>query len=161
MKTNDTFPGSYQPKSSENAPCGPGFALHSLCLHFVKGRCRFGDRCRYSHDVLGILRTWVENPEAPLPKASATLRVLSYNVLGQANLTNHVDEMYRSVARDHLMLEHRVARMIAEVAALHPDVVCMQVRLCACCPLFARFLREERPPSRRRRWTCTTRCSAI
>ena len=113
-----------------------------LCTYFVRGHCRHGTACRFTHAAATQSegsplpvhhRLFVEAPAAGSVTGLAdyggklSLRLMSYNILADQYARQHAAELYSTVHRDLLDWPRRAALLAAEVAHWRPDVVCMQV----------------------------------
>ncbi|KAL4513210.1 hypothetical protein Ndes2437B_g08253 [Nannochloris sp. 'desiccata'] len=107
------------------------------CVHFLRGSCRFGMRCRFQHDTSATSLPFHhrESVEANLNKykipshlvdASPQLRIMSYNILADHYAQEHAQELYASVPWAALEWTSRADMIAKEVAYWNPDVVCFQ-----------------------------------
>lgn len=84
------------------------------CIYHLRGHCRFGAHCRFSHDVAEAAsralplhhRALVHSASAPAGVAAAGaavapwhFRIMSYNILADCLAHEHAAELYTSVPR--------------------------------------------------------------
>lgn len=58
--------------------------------------------------------------------AEERFTVVSYNILGDRNVSNHGD-LYRNVSQTYLDWDHRKRVICEELLRLNPDIICLQV----------------------------------
>ncbi|CAL8463659.1 g3193 [Coccomyxa elongata] len=107
-----------------------------VCTYFQKkGRCRYGDACRYSHSSPSLRqaagfqeRGWSHGQastshEHPL---FANVRIMSYNILADQLAHEHAHELYRACPRWCLQWQHRGPAILAEIEHWAPVIGCLQ-----------------------------------
>ncbi|CAN4088868.1 unnamed protein product [Withania somnifera] len=73
-----------------------------------------------------IVRHWVEGDALPGGQHQAErFTVVSYNILGDRNVSNHRD-LYRNVCPSYLDWDHRRRVICEELLGLNPDIICLQ-----------------------------------
>ncbi|KAM3246149.1 carbon catabolite repressor protein 4 3 isoform X2 [Capsicum annuum] len=73
-----------------------------------------------------IVRHWVEADALPGGQHHAErFTVVSYNILGDRNISNHGD-LYRNVPPNYLDWNHRRRVICEELLGLNPDIICLQ-----------------------------------
>ncbi|EFN57442.1 hypothetical protein CHLNCDRAFT_50978 [Chlorella variabilis] len=104
-----------------------------LCRHFLRGRCRFGSACRFSHQREDVAlpfghRQYVQSQASHAIRGNEggwRFRVLSYNVLADCLAQEH-KELYTSAPRFSLEWSFRSRLIIREILHHSPDIVCLQ-----------------------------------
>ncbi|XP_059303358.1 carbon catabolite repressor protein 4 homolog 3-like isoform X2 [Lycium ferocissimum] len=71
------------------------------------------------------VRHWVEGDSLPPGPHQERFTVVSYNILGDRNVSNHGD-LYRNVAPTYLDWDHRRRVICEELLGLNPDIICLQ-----------------------------------
>ncbi|MCD7458217.1 Carbon catabolite repressor protein 4 3 [Datura stramonium] len=73
-----------------------------------------------------IIRHWVEGDALPGGQHQVErFTVVSYNILGDRNVSNHGD-LYRNVPPAYLDWDHRRRVICEELLELNPDIICLQ-----------------------------------
>ncbi|XP_006341628.1 carbon catabolite repressor protein 4 homolog 3-like isoform X3 [Solanum tuberosum] len=73
-----------------------------------------------------IVRHWVQGDALPGGKhQEERFTVVSYNILGDKNVSNHGD-LYRNVLPTYLDWDHRRRVICEELLGLNPDIICLQ-----------------------------------
>ncbi|WMV22212.1 hypothetical protein MTR67_015597, partial [Solanum verrucosum] len=73
-----------------------------------------------------IVRHWVQGDALPGGKhQEERFTVVSYNILGDRNVSNHGD-LYRNVLPTYLDWDHRRRVICEELLGLNPDIICLQ-----------------------------------
>ncbi|XP_015067442.1 carbon catabolite repressor protein 4 homolog 3 isoform X2 [Solanum pennellii] len=73
-----------------------------------------------------IVRHWVQGDALPGGKHhEERFTVVSYNILGDRNVSNHGD-LYRNVPPTYLDWDHRRRVICEELLGLNPDIICLQ-----------------------------------
>ncbi|KAK9805158.1 hypothetical protein WJX72_002651 [[Myrmecia] bisecta] len=106
-----------------------------VCRFFrQRGNCKFGDYCKFSHDLEGSVarqyaeRVWSHHQASTSsgPAPDWSFRCCTYNCLADELATAHVAELYRAVPRWALEWRARFDGLLREIQHWQPDLLCLQ-----------------------------------
>eukprot|EP00475_Leptophrys_vorax_P042119 TRINITY_DN79455_c0_g1_i1.p1 TRINITY_DN79455_c0_g1~~TRINITY_DN79455_c0_g1_i1.p1 ORF type:complete len:487 (-),score=82.94 TRINITY_DN79455_c0_g1_i1:66-1526(-) len=75
--------------AAAESSCSP--VSTELCMHFLKGRCRYKRQCKFSHDVMVCPYCNIDLPEAKIAASTHLSRCYKINVKGASAVASGVD----------------------------------------------------------------------